>query len=228
MKTKLFAIILVIVFLGCNNNSRISHANAILYDGSKYLSKSTTLDSLLSHFPKEIKNDKIHFCSFLPDCPPEFKCTAQFGHIYIIVKKTDYQEELTELLSGGVAYKTDYKDSNNIIVDVPDLKNNYFPVAKCNKWYPNKLAIPYFEGFDFNLGYKEEQKDIKGETYVNYVHTIPEDLQVYVLEAEAGSFWVEDCNEARPKSLKEWKNGYSKGVAVSDKENIIMYWLIIW
>ena len=36
------------------------------------------------------------------------------------------------------------------------------------------------------------------------------------------------CDEKRPKFLKEWRHGYSKGIAVSDKENLIVFWTMIW
>jgi len=51
---------------------------------------------------------------------------------------------------------------------------------------------------------------------------------VFVLGAEAGDFWKESCNENRPESLLEWKHGYSKGIAISEEKDILIYWTIVW
>ncbi len=66
------------------------------------------------------------------------------------------------------------------------------------------------------------------DQYVVDTYYVPSDLQVHVVDARAGNFWKNDCNEYRPESLKEWKHGYSKGFATSKKENIIVYWTMIW
>jgi hypothetical protein len=53
-------------------------------------------------------------------------------------------------------------------------------------------------------------------------------LQVYVIASESGNFWKGDYKENRPESLKEWRNGYSRGIATSEKQNMIVYWTMIW
>ena len=103
-----------------------------------------------------------------------------------------------------------------------------FPVAKCNIYCKGNLPIPYFENYDFGLGVKEEEKEVNGKIYFNYIHTVPEDLKVYVIKAEAGNFWKFDCKENRPETLGKWKHGYSKGVAVSDKYDKVVFWTIVW
>ena len=113
-------------------------------------------------------------------------------------------------------------------MDLVELKRNIFREDKCNKWHADKFPIPYFESFDFKLGEIETSKVVNGELHFNYQHIIPSDLEVYVVKSEAGNFWKENCNEVRPESLREWKHGYSKGFAISEKENILMYWAIVW
>lgn len=228
-----FKIILTLLTIisGCNTNSSyyLTQANKMLNEQRKGFGKESSKDSLLSHFPTRIKNDSVSFHSSPPSCPPSFRCSKQFGEIYIIVDKLDYQEELSNLLAGKIGYKAAYVDIN-VIVNLSELRKDIFPVEKCNKWYAEKLPIPYFEDYDFGLGEKKEKKIIEGEEtpYYNHIHTIPSDLQVYVVKAEAGDFWKESCNEARPESLKEWQHGYSKGFATSEKENMIVYWTMIW
>ncbi len=222
------ACLFLILFSKCNTNG-YQNSNGILDQVKSTFGVETNVSDLLSHFPKKIKNNNIHLKSSPPFCPPPstIKCRAQFGDVYLIVEKSDYKSELTKLLDKKVLYKTAYS-AKNIIINLSELRHSLFPVKKCNKWYANKLPIPYFESYDFGLGQKEESRNIEGETFSNYTYTIPEDLEVYVIKAEPGDFWKISCNENRPKALKQWQHGYSKGVAISDKDNKVVFWVMIW
>ena len=102
-------------------------------------------------------------------------------------------------------------------------------MEKCNRFYPNKFPIPYFEKMDFKLGTKESKKTIVGgQAYIDKTYIIPKDLKVYVISAEPGNFWKVDCKENRPETLKDWKNGYSRGIAISEKEHLVVFWVMIW
>ena len=227
---KYLSILLIFLFgliCSCNNNYYLTQTRGLLNRQKESFGKESTKENLLSHFPKRIKNDSAFLRLSEPSCPPTYKCSAQFGDVILFVNKSDYQKELSEILSGEITYETNYLDSN-IIVNLLELRRNIFPIEKCNKWYANKLPIPYFENYDFGLGTMESKKEEEGKLHFNYTHTIPIDLQVYVIKAEAGDFWKESCNEKRPESLKEWRHGYSKGFAISEKENMIIYWTMIW
>ncbi len=227
------AIILISLFLvflgGCSINNNSSNFNQILKKEKSTFGIETNKSNLLEHFPNKIKNNNLGFYISPPYCPPPptCQCRAQFGYIYLNVVKTDYKKDLTKLLNGKIMYKTTYYDSN-IIINLLDMRRTLFPVKKCNKWYANKLPIPYFESYDFGLGQKETSKKVEGETYFNYTYTIPKDLKVYVIKAEPGNFWKFDCKENRPETLGKWKHGYSKGVAVSEKNNKVVFWVMVW
>ena len=219
--------ILLIILYACSSND-YTDPNQILNHTKKTFGGETNISGLLDHFPVKIKNRNIFFEIYPPYCPPSCKCTTQSGDVYLNVSKTDYKNELKKLLNGKILYTTNYIDSNNIIINLTDLRQNNFPVKKCNKSFSDKFPIPYFEHYDFGLGVKEEKKEVNGELYFNYIHNVPKDLKVYVLAAQAGNFWKFDCKENRPESLGKWKHGYSKGVAVSDKYDRVVFWVIIW
>ena len=224
---KYIAILSTILILGCSTNNHLQFINQETNRLKVSFGIESSRSAFLSHFPKSIKNVNTIIESSPPSCPPTYKCSAQFGDVILIVDKSDYQEELSNLLSGEIAYKTSYLDSN-IVINLLELRKDIFPVKKCNKLYVNKLPIPYFESYDFGLGTIETKKEVQGELYFDYTHTIPADLQVYVVKAEAGDFWKESCNEKRPESLKEWQHGYSKGFAISENEDMLIYWTMIW
>lgn len=229
-KRNLILLIIIVSSLTCCNYSRINQHLVIANSNLNELKKSFGADflksDLLSHFPNQIK-DTTNFKMFAssPCCPPSYKHSAQFGKIYLICKK----DSLTEIgLKNNSLFKSHYSVDSNIIINQTELRRDMFPVEKCNKSFDNKFPIPYFESYDFNLGEKEFEKIINGEKYWDYVHTIPSDLEVYVIQAEAGNFWKENCNENRPEILKEWKYGYSKGVAFSEEKDIMVYWAMVW
>ncbi len=177
---------------------------------------------LTSHFPKIIKNKNVRF----ELANVSSSCVNQSGYFFLIGKKTDYQLEFNKIKLNNIF--TSLYSSDNTIINLTDLKHNYFPVNKCNKFVPNTKPIPYFEDYDFNLGFKTIEENIKGDVMYNVIYTIPKDLKVYVLKAKYGNFFKKKCDNKRPETLKEWRHGYSKGIAVSDKENLIVFWTMIW
>jgi len=62
---------------------------------------------------------------------------------------------------------------------------------------------------------------------INDGNKSPSDTKYYVLETSKRIFINHDLY-LRYYLPKEWKNGMSRGVGVSEKENIIFYWLIMW
>ena len=161
----------------------------------------------------------------------ESRCNNQNGEIVIIGNKSDYLEDLRKVLDKEIFYTTDYFSKSNFIIDITELIRTLSPVVKCNTYHKGSLPIPYFENYDFGLGVKETlTKQIDGEPRPrrHTIYNIPEDLKVYVIKAEAGNFWKFGCKENRPETLGKWKHGYSKGVAVSDKYDRVVFWTIIW
>jgi len=96
------------------------------------------------------------------------------------------------------------------------LKSKYKYVKK-NKidrpCYNNKLPLPNF--WDSEYATNTETK-------------LPKDFIIYVLNSKSGKYWDEKYLTSGKYMPKLWKSGYSKGVAISKKRNIIIYWFIIW
>lgn len=222
-------LIITISLSGCGDTivrQYLANANSHLKELKKTFGDDYLKSDLLSHFPEKV-TDTTNFYMFSspPACPPSFKCSAQFGEIYLITKKDSVTENWSIKNS---LFNTKYNADSNIIINQTELRKDMFPIEKCNKSFDDKYPIPYFESYDFKLGEKTFKKEVEGEIYVDYIHTIPGDLNVFVLEAASGDFWKESCNENRPESLHEWKHGYSKGIAISEENDILIYWTMIW
>ena len=218
---------LILILNCCNTNNYSDNPNQTLKHEKETFGKETNIKNLLDHFPEKINKRNVYFELNPPSCPPTYKCRAQYGDVFLCVKISDYKEDINKLIKNKIIYKTAYLDSN-IIINLDEFKHNIFPNEKCNKWHPKKIPIPYFEKYDFGLGKKEIKKTINDELYFNYTYIIPLDLNVFVIMAEPGEIWKINCKEKRPETLNEWKHGYSRGYAISEKEKIIVYWVVVW
>lgn len=222
-------VILALTFMvtGCMTNKddiNSSQFYELLKQQKITFGEDYNVGDLLNHFPETTKDSMQTLHSAPPTCPPSFDCLAQFGEVYLVCKSKGDSDSVVE----NAIFKTKYFCDSNIVINVSELRKDIFFNKKCNIGYDNKYPIPYFESYDFGLGKKEVKKEVEGEIHYEYRHTVPSDLFVYVIDAKAGNFWKENCNERRPDSLRYWKNGYSKGIAISRRESIIVYWTMIW
>lgn len=97
-----------------------------------------------------------------------------------------------------------YPDSDEINEDLIDVEG-----------YRDLYPVPNFSNF---TEYQSDATHCK----------LSDDFIILVLDAKPGKFLNED-NLTQGKYMPvDWKNGYSKGVAVSEKRKIIIYWVIIW
>jgi len=205
------------------NNDRLSDINSEYKKKKLSFSSEIKKNDLFSYFPKLIKTDNFYY----EESPPSTDCKYG-GYFYLIDKKTSYQNKIDSILSRDIVkYKTTY-NKDNIIINLSMLNNNIFPIKKCNNYFIKKSPIPYFESYNFGLGKNIYEKINKGNTLYNYVYVMPKDLIVYVIESNSGNFWKKSCKEKRPLSLKEWQHGFSKGFAVSEEENLMVFWVILW
>lgn len=89
--------------------------------------------------------------------------------------------------------------------------------------YEGLLPIPKFFNYE-NLVSNSSNKEFFIES--DYETMLPEGFAIYVLEAKAGTYFdTYDMIENR-QMPKGWKNGYSKGVAISLSDKSIAYWSI--
>jgi hypothetical protein len=63
---------------------------------------------------------------------------------------------------------------------------------------------------------------LKSDIKLNSSYTI------FVIESKPGKYFSEYDLKPSPQMPKNWKNGYSKGIAISEKENTVIYWANVW
>lgn len=197
-----------------------------------------SINNIVNHFP-HYKDNKI-FRELIYYSP-----NTQFnsGALYYLSNLNNIEQVLTEhsyidtieyfsknafILDNGLLWR---KGLSNIIYryDSIDVLHSY--------------PIPVFDNIDFGLGeefyfqYIDTDVCISCDTSIKKEHNdtlrsnkfvVPNDFNVYIIDALAGNFWRKKNNVYRPSSLGKWKNGYSRGIAISRSKKIICYWVIIW
>ena len=55
---------------------------------------------------------------------------------------------------------------------------------------------------------------------------LSKDFTIYVLESKPGKYWKGlSPSEHMPKG---WENGYTKGICINTKRDILIYWFVVW
>ncbi|PXX98728.1 hypothetical protein DF185_15205 [Marinifilum breve] len=107
------------------------------------------------------------------------------------------------------------------IIDWDNSKKVYYKNLFRNntQYYP----VPFFEAND-NRGYIDiDANDIFSKENIS---GLSDNFVFYILDSKSGQFW--DGLKPNKYMPESWKNGYTKGICINEKENMTIHWLIIW
>jgi hypothetical protein len=79
----------------------------------------------------------------------------------------------------------------------------------------NYLPVPNF------IEYKSGNK-------LKFNSFLPKGFSIFVLESQNIKKFAKYDLSFNPQMPSNWKNGYSKGIAINEKEGTVIYWGIIW
>lgn len=208
---KILLIFIVSIFVSCCNNKEIQRVNKMYL-----ITKQQCLDrvnvGLFNHFPDTLSSGFISF-------NPRKESYYRYESYILTYDYSSEKEQIDSLIRDSVIFYTRYCDDNMII----NLTDTMFSKAKCNK-YP----IPHFDSEDFGLGAYRVNKEFSGGSTSRCIFYLPDDLEVYVISSKPGYYFTFGKELVRPEELKEWKHGYSRGIATSKKLDEIYYWAIVW
>ena len=210
-------ILLMFSFLSCHNQKINNEFENIKNEFTKFYSIKT----IFRHFPEKIETNKVVFGHWRP--PSAESC---YGDMYQEMKLDDndlknIKDEkfiIVDSLFSDKFFKIDLDKIRDSILDT-NYKNTYhlIPIADLNK--------P-----DYKLGKIENSVFFTDEYKLdtNYKYISPKDLILYVIEAKDGDYWKVKCPQKRLDFQNHWEHGFSRGYAISEKEKIIVYWLVVW
>ena len=226
MKKKTIVIALITIMFSSCIDKILGHKYVASIENARIsLKDSYTINDLFDHFPKSISNKSvIHMGFTIPDninYPDDYHT----GFFYLFL---NMGEDSLSPYPKTFIYKTKYTNRNFILDDSFSFYKYTDTLKLRNVILSGAYPIPYFEIFDFGLGSERFDLRPQGKLMVIDKYYVPDDLEVFVLKAGQGYFWKKKFDLDRPKTLGEWKNGYSCGIAISKKRNMIIYWMKAW
>jgi len=173
-------------------------------------------NSMVNNFPNHLNEDCVTFSESL---------SPEFGNLEFILINRVKDVQLLKMKSESKAKSIgiyNASDSCLLVVNRFVNRDNFykinptsFDLKLINRDCYNKLyPIPNFWHNDFTT----DSTDCK----------LPIDFDIYVLYANKGKFFKDKYSTEGSFMPETWRNGFSKGIAISEKRKIIIYWLVIW
>ncbi len=221
---KFVFLLLTLVGTSCGNYEQVKQYR-VVKNFNKQIARGITVEDAFSHFPQRSELILLNSLFSIP-----LRNIVKGGN-----RRAIYSIVICELnaasfsLPHSFIFKRKYSESDNFIVSRAFREDIVF-AENHDIYYPGSYPIPSLDYFDFGLGGEVMDTIVNGREYVYDKHYLPLDLEAYVLEAEHGIFWkaAYGAPAYRPERMKEWKHGYSKGIAISAEEKIVVYWTMVW
>lgn len=203
--------------IGCNGQ------NNMLADSNKnasYLKYKKEFDyTFISHFPKNIASkDYSIICNTNIDKNDVGLILYSYNLTHEVVDSIIHSIKDIDIIG-----EYNSEDSCLIVVnrfETYSSQQNYSQPAindsaKINKnCYKNHYPIPNF------IDYVNPDSSLEIK--------LDKSFEIYVLDARSGKYFEKYDLHPAIQMPENWKNGYSKGIAISKHENTIIYWSIIW
>ena len=225
MRIKAFRLIIflnLILQISCSDLKSYKQQKVVDNNNSQ-IEENILVEDAFTHYPKL---NEVEFINAEFTVPPRNRKYYNNSQRASSILTCGFNDS-SSMVPASYLYKTNSLAKNNFIVSMIFKENVVFD-NKFDKYYPDSYPIPNFEELDFNLGFEKVDTIINEQRYVYKLYQVPKDLEVYVQDAQCGSFWKEEAEVYRPKTMREWRNGYSKGVAISNERQIAIYWFFIW
>ncbi|UUW09674.1 hypothetical protein NLG42_02495 [Flavobacterium plurextorum] len=213
MKKIILLNVIVFCILSCNNKSVDS------LDNQKYIeAKSSFNRKLVDHFPKKVTSYPFQTVN----SKNISKSDVRFM-LYEYEKDLKNVDSVVRSLEKKSLAKYSSNDSCLLIVNRFETLKTYENVedvaitdsTKINQdCFKNLYPLPNFIENEFTNG--------KNEIYLE------NNFDIYVLEAKKGNWFKEFKMMPNPQMPVNWKNGYSKGIAVNRGKKTLIYWSIVW
>lgn len=165
---------------------------------------------MFSHFPNNHSSDRIISSYFYPNFD-----SFQNAGVYL---RESYKfpnnviDTLISSLEASNFQKFKHDDPCNLIIELY-YNHGLNSGMKCD----NNSPFPNFWEEIVALGFKENKY-------------LPDDFDLYIIEQDTGEY-IPEKNLNNQKDLfgsNKWKNGISKGIAISQERRICIYWIEIW
>ncbi len=160
---------------------------------------------MINHFPQNI-GDTFHVSLNLPKFE---KKRNRYGFTVLFKTSEQKVDNLYESMKGK-NIEIGFYDKNSLIIDHEN-------EIKSGTKIDSLLLLPNIPKIFKNNNQKMHFSDIEMSNYV-----------FFVISSSPGNFLKKDYLTDGKGLPEEWKNGYSRGIAINEKDNELIYWLEIW
>lgn len=176
---------------------------------------------LRDHFPNQLPNDRPS--TFTTNTDTTSHCIYYFLLQY---DQNTVSNHDTSNIGKQVLATYSAADTNLISIKRetitywnPEIKKYYTDKIRDNKYY---YPVPYFETKTLHF-YKGDVKDIYSDETPS---GLSKEFVIYVFDFKTGNYW----QGLKPLDYlpEGWKNGYSKGIAINEVKNVLIYWFVVW
>lgn len=204
----LITITILLVFCTCNFSTKTS--DIVKAKNEKYYNSLNRFNkNMINHFPDKVNEESHLYERFSPKVGEVgihlmtfFETTPMIDHILAQYMPND--DSL--LVINRFANKQNY--GYNISISTKD------SIQIEKECFLGKYPVPNF----WSNIYSTDSTTCK----------LPNDFTLYVLDAKPGKF-IDISMLTDGRSMpKKWKNGFSKGIAISEERKIAIYWLVVW
>ncbi|MEA3447761.1 MAG: hypothetical protein U9Q98_04820 [Bacteroidota bacterium] len=198
--------LLIISFTGClhKNGDKQSAVNK-QYEKSYKIASEEFSDTMINHFP-QIIGDTFHVSLNLPKFE---KKRNRYGFTVLFKTSAQKVENLSESLEKEYI-EVGFYEKNSLIINH---KNEIKSVTKKDSLLPLPNIPKIFESNNQKMYFS----DLEMNKY-----------KFFIINSAQGNFLGKDYLTDGKGLPEEWKNGYSKGIAINEKDNELIYWLEIW
>lgn len=213
---KILSIIIMLILTSCKNEAnKLNNSKA----NQRYIDFKKDFDSsFVRHFPESILSERSFFTSKMNIS----KNDVGFYLYEYDVEESSIYKIMSENQKRAIA-KYNSQDSILFIVNRYETIQTYKyreavsiedSIYLIDNFFLNFYPIPNFIDY-------ENAKKSKGIW-------IPKGYKIYVLEAKPGVSYKEFELLPNPQMPENWKNGFSRGIAINEKEKTVIYWGVIW
>ncbi len=218
-QTLVYVIMAYYIFIVSCTNAQIQNKNhdmnSIIGEINKEYVKTKSFfnESYVKHFPQELDSSYIAYT----DC-----VSPEVGELKLILTYKLVNNNLINIFANKAIATYHPMDSCLLVVNRFATKDNFYNVKVSNEekhlinrsCYGSLFPIPNFWDNKFST----DQTLCK----------LSKDFVIYVLDSKAGKYLEDKLLTDGRFMPNKWKNGISKGVAINEKEKIIIYWMIVW
>jgi|GEM_PF-3085545 len=211
-------VVLLLVNITCSCNNSIPEYQ----DGLNSFKKFYNEKNIVNHFPEKVNSIRNFYCYSLSK-------EVNFAEIYLSANSTPNDIEI--LKKSNYQFVGEYNSKKFFQVSIDLIRDSSEIYILKIKDINDLIPIGNIEQTDFGLGERNDTINGTNKKRVEVIskYVVPEDLKLYVIESRCGDFFIKDvCRVKRYSLLGKWRNGFSRGIAISEKYKIITYWLITW